>query len=117
LSGLLIKIAVLVLGGLLYGAIKRAAEAPASVPPPLPAPRAPYRPRRRSAPSSAARAEKAESVPPVPASVAAPVRAPAAVVEPRRRPRFHFADAADLRRAFVASEILGRPVSMREPRI
>ncbi|MFM7398499.1 MAG: hypothetical protein ACKO4N_05970 [Verrucomicrobiota bacterium] len=113
MSGLLIKIAVLVLGGLLYGAIKRALEAPASVPPPLPPPRAPYRPRRRTAPSSAARAEKAESVPPV----LAPVRAPAASVAPRRVSRFHFSGAADLRRAFVASEVLGRPVSMREPRV
>jgi len=116
LSGLLIKIAVLVLGGLLYGAIKRALEAPASVPPPLPAPRAPYRPRRRTAPSAAALAEQSSAVPAAPV---APPRAPAvaASVAPRRVSRFHFSGAADLRRAFVASEVLGRPVSMREPRV
>ena len=41
----------------------------------------------------------------------------AASVSPRRQVRFHFSGPADLRRAFVASEVLGRPASLREPHV
>lgn len=115
MSALLIKLAVLVIGGLIFGALKSAAETRSAAPPPLPTPRAPYRPRRRNASPAAVRTEKEETAP-VP--VVAPPRVPvAASVAPRRVTRFRFTGAADLRRAFVASEILGRPVSLREPRL
>jgi hypothetical protein len=45
------------------------------------------------------------------------VREAVPAVAPRRRARFRFEGAADLRRAFVASEVLGRPVSLRAPRL
>jgi hypothetical protein len=100
LSPFFIKLAIALIGGLVFEALRRAKAAEASsAPPPLPAPRAPYRPRRRATPA------------PAPAAAAPP----AAVM--RRPARFRFSGAADLRRAFIASEVLGRPVSLRPPRL
>jgi hypothetical protein len=99
LSPFFIKLAIALIGGLVFEALRRAKAAEASsAPPPLPAPRAPYRPRRRATPTAAA------AVPAAPAVM-------------RRPARFRFSGAADLRRAFIASEVLGRPVSLRPPRL
>ncbi|MFM9001635.1 MAG: hypothetical protein ACKORB_08455 [Opitutia bacterium] len=114
MSPLLIKLAVAVIGAIIFAALKRANAAEESVPPPLPAPSKPYRPRRRAAAPASAPAETV-----VPAQPSAPpaVREAVPAVAPRRRARFRFEGAADLRRAFVASEVLGRPVSLRAPRL
>jgi hypothetical protein len=88
-------------------------EEPAPLPPPVPAPR----PRRvrRPAPPPAAVADFREGpavrvAPPPPAPVAAPPR-----VAPRPVSRFarEFRDPAALRRAVVAREVLGPPLSLR----
>jgi len=113
LSPFFIKLAIALIGGLVFEALRRAKAAEASsAPPPLPAPRAPYRPRRRATPTAAAAVPAAPAVTPAPAPAAS--APPPAVM--RRPVRFRFAGAADLRRAFIASEVLGRPVSLRPPR-
>lgn len=117
MSALLVKLGLLVLVPLVWRAIRRAAESGPAAPPPLPVSRASYRPRRRAAVRTAQPVQDPPSAPAgAPRAVTAPPVAAASVAS-RRRARFHFCDQADLRRAFVASEVLGRPLALRPPRL
>ena len=108
---LLLIAAVIALLRWVAGRMSAEEEEPAPLPPPVPAPR-PRRPRR-AAPVPAPAPPAAE--PPAPRL---PAPAPALVAPrpaPRRASAFarDFRDVAALRRAVVAREVLGPPVSLR----
>lgn len=86
-------------------------EAPAAAPPPLPA-RRPRRPRATAPIAVPLQAE--EEGPAARAAAASPATAPAFVVPRRVSPYARdFRDPAALRRAVVAREVLGPPLSLR----
>lgn len=111
---LLLIAAVIALLRWIAGRMSAEEEEPATLPPPVPAPR----PRRirRTAPVTVPSPSAAE--PPAPRLPAPPPAAPA-FVAPRPAPRRasayarDFRDVAALRRAVVAREVLGPPVSLR----
>lgn len=111
---LLLIAAVIALLRWVAGKMSADEEEPAPLPPPVPAPR----PRRIRRPAPAVVAPPPDDEGPAARPPAPAVPAPALVAyrpSPRRASAFarDFRDVAALRRAVVAREVLGPPVSLR----
>lgn len=108
---LLLIAAVIALLRWVAGKMTSEEEAPAAAPPPLPA-RRPRRPRATAPIAVPLQAE--EEGPAARTAAASPAPAPAFVVPRRVSPYARdFRDPAALRRAVVAREVLGPPLSLR----
>lgn len=107
-----------ILGGIalfVVGRLFAASGQPAPTPPPLPT--TPLRRLRKRALKSLPPMEEPESKPTAPPAAAAPAITLPAVRGGHRPVRKEFATRAALRRAIVAQEVLGPPLSLRPPRV
>ncbi|MFN7340471.1 MAG: hypothetical protein ACK5VI_05250 [Opitutia bacterium] len=110
---LLLIAAVIALLRWVAGKMSVEEEEPAPLPPPAPAPRP--RRSRRAEPPRLPEPAAASPEPRQRADFRPPVAAPAVQPSPRRVSPYarDFRDAASLRRAVVAREVLGPPLSLR----
>lgn len=107
-----------ILGGIaifVVGRLFAASGESAPTPPPLPT--TPLRRLRKRALKTPPPVAEPESKPLAPVAAAAPVAALPAARGAPRPVRREFATRAALRRAIVAQEVLGPPLSLRPPRV
>ena len=109
-----------ILGGIAIFVVARlfaaAGEAPPTSPPPLPTP-SPRRLRKRMLKTPAPAPEEPSPVPPAPVASRVPVITQPLIRYGHHAIRQEFATRAALRRAIIAQEVLGPPLSERPPRL